>query len=583
MIDILTLKQTPVLDVVDRDTLFSATTFLHDQVDTKSVWDAFIRIWVAAYAGYPEQLHADQRKSLQSQEWKEMMRDAGIRPLDSGIESHNSLGAGERCHMMLLQSFRVIRMDHPGIPVDLALALAVWAMNQTAVPAGVSPHSLVLGVNPRIPVRPADLPDHRERCNANVEARAAMPKMVAQARLSKAFRQRVPRAVGKEIGPGKRVLVYREIPKKLESPYMVAGSDGKLVWLNVNNILKLFSVDKVQLYKPPITPATADEGPSATAAATTTNTPGVAVTNSSGTPRAGATDPTGDGTGTVAFNVADGISAAGVIFNSVYRHIGLVSLSRLRAAPSEEDERSSTFMKEVLEPGDPRASIPGMEAAIQAEADGLKRRGVWSKVLEEYVPAKANIFGTRFVNAIKEPNSDADTYKARYVAQGCGDKDKPFIVHNLSTLRQSSTKVIFLTSTRNDAMARELYVRVRKIHTKYFELKAGELLRWRKQLYGTADAGAYWDATFVLHVKEDLGVEPLTGDPALFVKMDGGAPEGMLGAYMEDSCMGGNEKFHGLTLATLDKFESKTARLGRLPVHRRLRADTSGSTAVFRS
>jgi len=140
MIDILTLKQTLVLHVVDRDTLFSATTFLHDKVDTKSVWDAFIRIWVAAYAGYPEQLHADQGKSLQSQEWKEMMRNAGIK--------------------------RVIRMDHPGIPVDLALALAVWAMNQTAVPAGVSPHSLVLGVNPRMPVEPADLPDHRERCNA---------------------------------------------------------------------------------------------------------------------------------------------------------------------------------------------------------------------------------------------------------------------------------------------------------------------------------------------------------------------------------------------------------------------------------
>jgi len=50
----------------------------------------------------------------------------------------------------------------------------------------------------------------------------------------------------------------------------VAGRDGKLVWLNFNEILKLFSVDKVKLYKPPITPATADKGPSATAVATKT-------------------------------------------------------------------------------------------------------------------------------------------------------------------------------------------------------------------------------------------------------------------------------------------------------------------------
>ena len=106
-------------------------------------------------------------------------------------------------------------------------------------------------------------------------------------------------------------------------------------------------------------------------------------------------------------------------------------------------------------------------------------------------------------------------------------------------------------------MARELYVRVRKSDAKYLELKAGELLRLRKPLYGIADAGDYWDATFVLHVKEDLGMKPLTGDPALLVQMDGGAPEGMLGAYVDDSCMGGNEKFQDLTLATLDRLESK--------------------------
>jgi len=227
---------------------------------------------------------------------------------------------------------------------------------------------------------------------------------------------------------------------------MVAGSNGKLVWLNVNDILRLFSVYKVKLYKPPITPATADEEPSATATSTATNAPGVAVANPPGIPTAGATDPTGDGTGTVAVNFADGISAAGAFVNSMYRQIGHVSLSLHRAVPYEEDERSSTFMTQVLEPDDPRASIPGMEAARQAEADGLKRRGLWSKVLEEDVAAKANILGARFVNAIKEPNTDADTYEARYVAQGCGDKDKPFIVHNLSTLRQSSTQVIVSTS-----------------------------------------------------------------------------------------------------------------------------------------
>lgn len=92
-----------------------------------------------------------------------MMRDNGIKPIELGIESHNSLGAGERYHAMFRQIYRGVHPDHPSIPADLALAQSVWAMNQTAGPAAISPQSLVLGVNPRIPVKPADLPVRHER------------------------------------------------------------------------------------------------------------------------------------------------------------------------------------------------------------------------------------------------------------------------------------------------------------------------------------------------------------------------------------------------------------------------------------
>jgi len=109
---------------------------------------------VSAQAGYPEQLHADQRTNLQSDEWKQMMRDAGIQTINSGIESHISLGAGEWYHSMLRQIFRTVRMDHASIHLDSSLSLAVWAMNHTAGPAGISPQLLVLGVNLRMPVKP---------------------------------------------------------------------------------------------------------------------------------------------------------------------------------------------------------------------------------------------------------------------------------------------------------------------------------------------------------------------------------------------------------------------------------------------
>jgi len=51
------------------------------------------------------------------------------------------------------------------------------------------------------------------------------------------------------------------------------------------------------------------------------------------------------------------------------------------------------------------------------------------------VPDNANVLGARFVLAIKQPNTPTEVAKARYVGQGCGEREKPFIVHNLSTLR----------------------------------------------------------------------------------------------------------------------------------------------------
>jgi len=83
-----------------------------------------------------------------------MMRDAGIQPINSDIESHISLGAGEWYHSMLRQIFRTVCMDHASIHLDISLSLAVWAMNHTAGPAGISPQLLVLGVNLRMPVKP---------------------------------------------------------------------------------------------------------------------------------------------------------------------------------------------------------------------------------------------------------------------------------------------------------------------------------------------------------------------------------------------------------------------------------------------
>lgn len=64
-----------------------------------------------------------------------------------------------------------------------------------------------------------------------------------------------------------------------------------------------------------------------------------------------------------------------------------------------------------------------------------------------------------------------------------------------------------------------------------------------RPLYGICDAVDYWAALFTAHVEDDLVKTSTTGDPALFVQDRTDGVDGLLGAYVDDSILGGNETF----------------------------------------
>ena len=65
-----------------------------------------------------------------------------------------------------------------------------------------------------------------------------------------------------------------------------------------------------------------------------------------------------------------------------------------------------------------------------------------SVVNVQSLPTGANIIGGRFANVLKNPGTEKEFAKARYVSQGYNDKMKMFVVHSTPTLRQSSSKII---------------------------------------------------------------------------------------------------------------------------------------------
>eukprot|EP00168_Porphyra_purpurea_P009873 TRINITY_DN2422_c0_g1_i7.p1 TRINITY_DN2422_c0_g1~~TRINITY_DN2422_c0_g1_i7.p1 ORF type:complete len:645 (-),score=110.77 TRINITY_DN2422_c0_g1_i7:745-2598(-) len=253
--------------------------------------------------------------------------------------------------------------------------------------------------------------------------------------------------------------------------------------------------------------------------------------------------------------------------------------ARLAAAPLSArvpgNSCAEDHVTEAIPPGDPRIATAQFQAAAAKEVDGLMARDTFRKVHGRDLPRGANVLGGRMVCTIKNVGTPDEAPKARYVAQGNRDQAKQFVVHNLATLRQRSTRVLTSTAANlglrlfadditqaylqsEEKFTRRIYLRPRPADRHLFGLEEGELLLILRPLYGVCDAGDYWHATLSKHIEEDLSMTPLVSDPAMYFKRDDvGGILGLLAAYVDDVYMAGNGRFQKQAESTLQRFEAK--------------------------
>lgn len=136
--------------------------------------------------------------------------------------------------------------------------------------------------------------------------------------------------------------------------------------------------------------------------------------------------------------------------------------------------------------------------------------------------------GGRFACGLKNFETTKELTKARYIAQGHKDRENPFFVHNVSTLRQSSTPVVISTAAvlgfrifthdvtqaylhRKCKLTRFIFLKPRNEDRQFFKLKSDDLLCLQKQLFSICDSGAYWGKSKTTQFKGDLLMIPMIG------------------------------------------------------------------------
>ena len=121
----------------------------------------------------------------------------------SGIQSHNSLGIGERYHKPQRDTYRKLKIHLPSMQHQFLLTMAVKAMNETLVPEGTVPYALIFGkIVPRLTLA--------ERVKAALKARRYMSQHLEQTKVWRALKHSTPPATDRSYQPGDKVLVWHE-------------------------------------------------------------------------------------------------------------------------------------------------------------------------------------------------------------------------------------------------------------------------------------------------------------------------------------------------------------------------------------
>jgi hypothetical protein len=93
------------------------------------------------------------------------------------------------------------------------------------------------------------------------------------------------------------------------------------------------------------------------------------------------------------------------------------------------------------------------------EIHGLIEKGVFDFIDESAVPPGTRIFGSRFVDSIKNPGTEDAFEKSRLVVQAFNDPAKAEVLTQSPTVQRSSQRVLLALAPRFLQEGKELYIR----------------------------------------------------------------------------------------------------------------------------
>ena len=319
------------------------------------------------------------------------------------VEAHWSVGLVERAHPALRRAYQIITDECKNIQKELALQMAVKAVNDTAGPDGLVPTLLVYGAYPRMSNLDPPAPSITERAAAIRKAMAEIVKLRAKQTVSNALHHRNgPNTTPVHNLPlNSEVLVWRE-SGNWTGPYRLLAVEDETCCVQLpsgptnfrsTSVKPYFRPENTHDVEPdePEAPAELDEPeaplPTPEDSRKLTEPAEPAVKRGRGRPRK---HPVTESTVTENHLTSVGISISSVgISARQFPHADISVL--VQETPFTDSRRK--------------------------EINKLLKKGVFMVIAERDVLQGVCIFNLHFVNKIKHPSTDKAFKKSRLVVQ----------------------------------------------------------------------------------------------------------------------------------------------------------------------
>ena len=540
IIDIMYINRKPVLHAIDEATAFQAARFMTNMT-AKTTWDTLRTMWVDMYVGPPDVVVTDAGTNLTAMEFRANAHAMAIKVEEVPVEAHNSIGKVERYHHILKRAYEVISADlETTVTSDHILQMAVKAVNDTAGPNGLVPTLLVFGTYPRISELSPSSPSISIRANA-------IRKAMAEVRKLRATRQV---AEGLSMRNGPNILETIQLPLQSEvkvwrenigwtGPYILLArsNDDVTCTVDVNGKATNFRTVSVKPYyrnestiipdplniDDPITEPQSHEPDN----------------DDYEEPLQKETEKRKRGRPRGSKNIPKQIA----IENTPYT-----------TWMSEKEKHDAALALRLRREG--KITTPGkpFEESDRLEIESLIGRGVFR--FEKFDPQKhreIRIFKSRIVREIKGKLTETPYEKSRLVVQGYNDEGKKTVLTQSPTIQRASQRIIMALAP--SMIKRGMHLWLRDITQAYVQSQTklqrtilayppeqirgyypdNTIMVVIKPLYGIAEAGAHWWATYFKHHCEKLHMTTSTYDPCLLMTTKSSRYFGVVGMQTDDT------------------------------------------------